>query len=181
MDQSNHPATTNMPLERLVSSALVQLERLGYSRRSLNRYQTIWTHFIEFSRQQNLENEFSEILAERFLDEYRICDRKPVEPLEGWRWHIVFGIKVLRDFAQHGHIKRAVTNVERINLLPTMDKSLRDYEQYCKEKLYLRSSTLRGRIRGLTIFLDFLGSKNQRLWIRFKRWISANLCLRGIT
>jgi site-specific recombinase XerD len=162
MDQSNHPTAINMPLERLVSSALAQLERLGYSRRSLNRYRAIWTHLIEFSRRQNLENEFSEILAERFLDEYRIYDRQPVEPIEGWRWHIVFGIKVLRDFAQQGHVKRAVTNVERINLLPAMDKSLRDYEQYCKEKLYLRSSTLRGRVRGLTIFLDFLGSKKAK-------------------
>lgn len=181
MDQSNNPAATNMPLERLVSSALGQLERLGYSRRSLNRYRTIWTHFIEFSHQQNLENEFSEILAERFLDEHRICDRKLVEAPEGWRWHIEFGIKVLRDFAQQGHIKRAVTNVERINLPPAMVKSLGDYEQYCKEKLYLRSSTLRGRGRGFTVFSIFWVQKEQRLWIRFKRWISANLCLRGIT
>jgi site-specific recombinase XerD len=162
MDQPNNPATTNIPLERLVSSALGQLERLGYSRSSLNRYRTIWTHFIEFSCQQNLENEFSEILAERFLDEYRICDSKPVEPPEGWRWHIEFGIKVLRDFAQQGHIKRAVTNVERINLLPAMDKSLCDYEQYCKEKLYLRSSTLRGRVREIIIFLDFMGSRKAK-------------------
>lgn len=163
MDQSNRPASANLPLERLVSTALGQLEQLGYSRRSLNRYRAIWKHLIEFSRQKKLGNEFSEILAERFLDEYRIGDGEQVEPVEGWRRHIVFGIKVLGDFVRHGHIKRAVTNVERINLLPAMDKSLRDYEQYCKEKLYLRSSTLRGRVRELTIFLDFLGSKKARM------------------
>ena len=63
MDQSNRPASANLPLERLVSTALGQLEQLGYSRRSLNRYRAIWKHLIEFSRQKKLGNEFSEILG----------------------------------------------------------------------------------------------------------------------
>lgn len=162
MDQSNCPASTNLPLDRLVPSALAQLEQLGYSRRSQNRYRAIWRHLIEFSHQKTLENEFSEILAERFLDEYRIRDGELLELQEGWRRHIVVGIKVLRDFAYCGHIKRPVTNVERINLLPAMDKSLRDYEQYCKEKLYLRPSSVHRRITELTIFLDFLASRNAK-------------------
>ncbi len=128
MDQSNSLASANLPLEQLVSSALGQLEQLGYSRRTLNRYRAIWKNLIEFSRQKKIGNEFSEILAERFLAEYRIGDGESLEPVAGWRRHIVFGIKVLRDFVQQGQIKRAVTNVERINLLPFMDKSLRDYE-----------------------------------------------------
>ena len=160
MDQSNSLASANLPLEQLVSSALGQLEQLGYSRRTLNLYRAIWKHLIEFSRQKNMGNEFSEILAERYLNEYRIDDGEPLEPVAGWRRHIVFGIKVLRDFVQQGHIKRAVTNVERINLLPAMNKSLRDYKLYCKEKLYLRPSSVHRRITALTIFLDFLTSRN---------------------
>jgi hypothetical protein len=181
MDQSNRPASANLPLERLVSSALGQLEQLGYSRRSLNRYRVIWKHLIEFSRQKKLGNEFSEILAERFLDEYRISDGEPGEPVEGWRWHIVFGIKVLRDFVQQGHIKRAVTNVERINLPPAMDKLLRDYEQYCKEKLIFGLRRFMAVSGNSLFFWISWDQKKQRLWIGFRRWISPNLCLRGIT
>jgi len=159
MDQSNRPVSANLPLDRLVSSALGQLEQLGYSRRSLNRHRAIWKHLTEFSRQKGLGNEFSENLAIRFLDEYRIRDGERVAPEEGWRRHIVFGIKLLGDFAHHKHIKRPFTNPQKINLLPAMKKSLRDYEQYCKDKLYLRPWTVHRRITELTIFLDFLSSR----------------------
>ena len=50
MDQSNHPISENLPLGRLVTDALGELERLGYSRRSRDRYRAIWEHLIEFSR-----------------------------------------------------------------------------------------------------------------------------------
>jgi len=159
MDQSDRPLSANLPLERLVSSALGQLKQLGYSRRSLYRYRTIWKHLADFSRQEELGNEFSENLTIRFLDEYRIRDGELVEPEEGWRRHIVFATKVLGDFARHGHIKRPLTNLDSIKLLPAMKKSLHDYEHYCKDKLYLRPWTIHSRITGLTIFLDFLGSR----------------------
>jgi len=43
-----------------------------------------------------------------------------------------------------------------------MRNTLRDYEQYCKDRLHLRPSTLLLRTRELTIFLDFLHSKKAR-------------------
>ena len=92
--------------------ALGELERLGYSRRSRNRYRAIWEHLIEFSRQKKLGDEFSGDLAARFLEEYRVGDKEMEKPGEGWRRHIVLGVKVLADFAEHGRIERAFADIE---------------------------------------------------------------------
>jgi site-specific recombinase XerD len=162
MEQTHCPTSENIQLGPLVAGALGEIARLGYSRRSRNRYRAIWEHLIEFSRQKELGDEFSADLAARFLEEYRIQDGQRDEPDEGWRRHTVFGVKVLADFAKHGHIERAFTEVQNIHLLPPMQKTLRDYEQYCKDRLYLRPSTLRERTTELTIFLDFLHSRKAR-------------------
>jgi len=162
MDQSKCPISENLPLGRLVADALGELERLGYSRRSRDRYRAIWEHFIEFSRQMKLEDEFSGDLAARFVEQYRVGDKEAHKPGEGWRWHIVCGVKVLEDFAHHGRIERAVTDTEKIHLLPAIKKVLCDYEQYGKDRLQLRPSTLRTRTRELTIFLDFLNTRKAR-------------------
>ncbi|HEX9430051.1 MAG TPA: hypothetical protein VF944_06690 [Candidatus Bathyarchaeia archaeon] len=147
---------------RLVANALGELERLEYSRRSRDRYRAIWEHFIEFSRQRKLGDEFSADLTARFVEEYRAGDKQAHKPGEGWRRHIVLGVKALADFAHHDRIERAVTDMEKIHLLPAMKKVLRDYEQYSKDRLQLRPSTLRTRTRELTIFLDFLNTRKAR-------------------
>lgn len=163
MDQCNHRLVSgNLPLDRLVGNALGEFEQLGYSRRSLDRYRAIWEHFIEFSRQKKLGDEFCGDLAARFVEEYRMGDEEVDKPGEGWRRHIVFGVKALADFAQHGRIERAVTDMGKIHLLPAMKNVLRDYEQYSKDRLQLRPSTLRTRTRELTIFLDFLNTRKAR-------------------
>jgi site-specific recombinase XerD len=162
MDQSNHPISENLPLGRLVMDALGELERLGYSRRSRDRYRAIWEHFIEFSHQRKLGDEFSGDLTARFVEQYRAGDKQAHKPGEGWRRHIVFGVKALEEFAQHGRIERAFSDLEKVHLLPAMKNTLRDYEQYGKDRLQLRPSTLRTRTRELTIFLDFLNTRKAR-------------------
>jgi hypothetical protein len=52
--------------------------------------------------------------------------------------------------------------VQAIHLLPAMHNTLRDYEQYCKDRLHLRPSTLHRRTTELTIFLDFLHTRKAR-------------------
>src|SRR5438876_9741019 len=84
------------------------------------------------------------------------------KPGEGWRRHMVWGVKVLADFAQNGRIEREVTEVEAIHLVPAMQNTLRDYEGYCKDRLHLRPSTIDRRTTELTIFLDFLHSRKAR-------------------
>jgi site-specific recombinase XerD len=159
MDQSNHQVA-NIPLDRLVAGALSQLEKLRYSRRSLRRYRTIWRHLVAFSRQMNLEDEYSEDLAARFSDAYQMRDGECLKPSEGWRRHVAFGLKVLGDFARDGCIERAVTDMQKIQVPPLMTKPLRDYEQYCRDRLHLRPTTLRERMREIAIFADFLRSRD---------------------
>ena len=58
MEQSTFPISRNLFLERLVTNALSEIERLGYSRRSRNRYRAIWEHLIAFSNRNELGDEF---------------------------------------------------------------------------------------------------------------------------
>jgi site-specific recombinase XerD len=160
MTQSNHSISESLPLGRLVAAAMGQLEQLGYSRRSLRRYRTIWEHLTEFSRRERLGDTFSEDLAARFVEGYRVGDGEVDKPGQRWRRHIVFGVKVLRDFARHGCIERPRANVKKIHVLPAMKSILRNYEQYCKDRLLLRPCTLQHRTRELKIFLDFLRLRN---------------------
>src|SRR5882762_10620839 len=80
----------NLQLGRLVADAVVEIERLGYSRRSRNRYRAIWEHLIEFSHQKHLGNAFSADLAARFLEEYRVRDKQVDGPCDGRRRHVAF-------------------------------------------------------------------------------------------
>lgn len=164
MDLSNQEATNKQPLKRLVTQALKQLEKLGYSERSQRRYRTIWQHLITFSRQHDCGGEYSEELAARFVDASLIQRHARTNSKCGWRRHVVFGVKVLGDFARDGRIERFRTDMQKVRIPPAMKKSLRDYEQYCRDRRHLRSSTLVEQIREIAIFLDFLGSRNiQRL------------------
>jgi site-specific recombinase XerD len=141
---------------------LSEIERLGYSTRSRNRYRAIWEHLVEFSDRNDLGDEFSGDVAVRFLQESRGGDEEIDQPGEGWRRHMVWGIKVLADYAQHGRIERAFTEVDATHLVPAMQQTLRDYEQYCQDRLHLRPWTLHRRTTELTIFLDFLHSRKAR-------------------
>ena len=44
----------NLQLGQLVANGLSEIERLGYSRRSRNRYRAIWKRLIEFSRRNGV-------------------------------------------------------------------------------------------------------------------------------
>ena len=160
MEQINFGNLRSLLLERLVAEALGELERLGYSRRSRNRYRAIWEHLIEYFDRNKLGDRFSEDLALRFLEEHRVGEEET--PGQGWRKHMVWGVRVLADFAESGRIERAFADVGTIHLVPDMANTLRDYVQYCKERLQLRPGTLHGRTTELTIFLDFLHSRKGR-------------------
>ena len=154
MEQTHCRSSENLRLERLVADALGEIERLGYDR--------TWEHLIEFSRGKELGDEFSADLAARFLQEYGVRDDQAVGPSVGWRRHVECGVKVLADFAKKGRLERARTKIQATQLHPTMQKTLHDYEQYCKDRLYLRPTTLCRGMTNLTIFLDFLHSRKER-------------------
>jgi integrase len=162
MEEISFPVTQNLQLKRLVYDALGEIDRLGYSRRSQNRYRTTWEHFIEFSDRKELGDEFSGDLVRRFIEEHCMGTEAMEGPGEGWRRHMAWGMKVLADYAKNGHIERAFTEVEAIHLVPVMQNTLREYEQYCKDRLHLRPTTLDRRTTELTIFLNFIHSGKER-------------------
>jgi integrase len=149
-------------LERLVTDALVEIKRLGYSKTSRSRYRATWEDLIEFSRQKEPGDKFPAELATRFLEEYRVKNEELGKPSHDWRRHVAFRLKVLADFAKNGCIERTRTYVQATHFPPAMQKTLDDYEQYCKDRLYLQPSTLLRRTTALAIFLDFLHSKEAR-------------------
>jgi Phage integrase, N-terminal SAM-like domain len=151
-----------LQLGRHVADALGEVERLGYSRSSRDRYRTTWEQLIEFSQRKDLGDEFSEDLVARFLEECRVRDQQTNAPSDGWRRHIAFEVRMLADFAKNGRFERAHTRAQVIHRPPAMQKTLRDYEQYCKDRLYLRPSTLLLRATAATTFLDFLHSSKAR-------------------
>jgi site-specific recombinase XerD len=151
-----------LQLGRLVAGALGEIQRLGYSRGSRDRYRTTWKQLIEFSQRKELGDEFSADLVARFLEECRVRDQQTNLPSDGWRRHIAFEVKMLADFAKNGRFERAHTRVQAIHRPPAMRKTLRDYEQYCKDRLYLRPSTLLLRTTAATTFFDFLHSSKAR-------------------
>src|SRR6516225_9823474 len=115
MKQSTVPISQKLSLERLVADALGEIERLGYSRRSRNRYRATWEQLSEFSTRKGLGDQFSGELAARFLEAYAVTGDENDMTGEGWRRHMVWGVKVLADFAESGHIDRGLTEVEAIH------------------------------------------------------------------
>src|SRR5436309_1593444 len=124
MEQSTFPISRDVSLKCLVTDALGEIERLGYSRRSRGRYRATWEHLIEFCGRNGLGDQFSGELAVRFLEEYRITADEHDMSGEGWRRHIVWGVKVLADFAESGRMDRGQTEVEAIHLVPAMQNTV---------------------------------------------------------
>ena len=161
MTQESSAVSRKSSLKQLVADAIVEIDRLGYSRRSRNRYRATWEHLVEFADRKQLGGEFSEDLVARFLEEYRVGDDE-LGSGDGWRRHMVWGVKVLADFAEGGHIERTFIEVAAIRLAPPMQRTLCDYQQYCKDRLHVRPATLERRTSHLKVFLDFLHSRKGR-------------------
>lgn len=160
MDSSKHRNASDLPLDRLVTSALDELERLGYSRRSLRRYRQVWEHLVRFAREMNLGDEYSEDLAKRFVDAHHQRGADHSKPNEDWRRHIPFFVTVLGQFANDGYVEHGRVETSKLQVPAAMKKWLSEYEQYARDRCHLRASTLRGRMRTIRVFLDALGSRN---------------------
>ena len=159
MDSSTNAFSNGIPLKRVVKRALRELERLGYSRRSLRRYRTIWKHLLAFAQDNGFEDRYSEELAKRFIEASPCCHGEHVCPSKGWRRHAAFGLKVLGDFNRDGCIERSRTDMQKLDIPPAMRKPLRDFEGYCRDRRHLRLSSLAVRIGSVSKLLAFLGSR----------------------
>jgi site-specific recombinase XerD len=119
----------------------------------------VWAHLVRFARELNL-GEYSEDLAERFVDTHRRRTGERSELKEAWRRHMPFLVTLLGQFARNGHIERARVETSKLQVPTAMKKWLREYEQYARDRRHLRASTLQGRMRTIRVFLDALGSRN---------------------
>jgi site-specific recombinase XerD len=160
MEDSTRQVSSRLPLEQVIAGAVSELERLGYSRRSLNRYCAVWRHLVAFRVDTNVMDEYCKDIVVKFYSRYRMKDGERLKADGGWRRHIEFALKVLEDFARDRHIERTITDMQKIQVPARMVKTVRDYEQYCRDRLSLRPTTLCDRMRHVAIFADFLGSRN---------------------
>lgn len=161
MDQLNSEVevSSTLPLDQLCSGALHELLIRGYGRRTVNRYTLVWRHLAEFAREQNLGNEYSRRLAMRFEEVYGVCEGNRLKPAERWRRHLVFGLRILDDYARTGSVVRFVVERSGLRIPPAMQTPMHDYEQFAKERRHLRMSSLQERMHGIAVFLDFLRSR----------------------
>ena len=159
MDPTHKALADHLALEPLVARALKRLNRLGYSRKSLYRYRTIWRRLVAFAQENDLADGFSEELARRFLDACGQADDEWANKTKWWPRHVAFAVKVLAEFSRNEHMGRFRTDMQRATIPPAMKKPLRDYERYCRDRRHLRPSSLRERIGELAKFLDFLGAR----------------------
>jgi integrase len=161
MDQLNSEVEvpSTLPLEQLCSGTLQELLIRGYTRRMVDRYTLVWRHLAEFAHEQNLGNEYSRSLAMRFEEVYGLCEGEHLKPAERWRRHLVFGLKILDDYAHTGSVVRFVVERSGLRIPQAMQKPMRDYEQFAKERCHLRTWSLRNRMHAIAVFLDFLRSR----------------------
>ena len=161
MSASHRRSPCDLPVNRLAQHALGELKKLGYSRRTLRRYSTVWKHLAAFSAQEQLGEKYSEQLAARFVDAYQVCTGARLTAETGWRRHVSFSVKVLGDFVRDRRIERPFTYTADFQIPAPMKKPLEDYEQFCREQRHLRAASLKERMRNIAIFLDYLGSRKR--------------------
>lgn len=157
---SKKPISKKLSLDELIVGALKQLEKLNYDGRSIRRYQSTWRRLIAFAHQHKFKNELSEKLVIQFLEGCNITPGELAASQKGWRKHTAFSIKILWHFARFGYFERIHTLTQRLNIPIAMKKMLSEYEKYCREKRYLSPFTIDECTRQISLFLDFLSSKN---------------------
>jgi integrase len=159
MDQLNSEVPEAVSLEQLCSGAEHELLMREYSRRTVNRYCMVWKHLAKFAHEQNLADEYSRDLALRFEEAYGVRDGERLKAAEPWRRHLVFALRILDDYARTGGVVRFIVEASGLVVPPAMHRAMRDYEKFARERMHLRMSSLRERMHGIAVFLDFLKSR----------------------
>jgi integrase len=159
MDSLNSDGSGALALEPLCQAAAQELLMRSYTIRTLNRYKRVWEQLADFARAQGQPALYSRELALRFEKDFGLRDGEVLSKGQHWRRHLVFGIKVLDDFARTGTISRFVVETTGLRVPVGMHKALREYEQYARERRHLRPSSLAERMHNIAVFLDFLRTR----------------------
>jgi integrase len=131
----------------------------SYTVRTLNRYKRVWEQLAEFAVAQGQPAVYSRDLALRFEETFGLRDGEVLAEGQRWRRHLVFGVKLLDDFARTGTISRVVVETSGLRVPVGMHKALREYEQYARERRHLRPTSLAERMHNIAVFLDFLRTR----------------------
>jgi hypothetical protein len=159
MDSLNSDGSGALALEPLCQAAAHELRMRSYSIRTLNRYKRVWEQLADFARAQDLPAAYTRELVLRFEQVYGLRDGEVLKLGQRWRRHLVYGIKVLDDFARTGTITRFTVETTGLRVPVGMHKALREYEQYARERRHLRSTSLAERMHNIAVFLDFLRTR----------------------
>jgi site-specific recombinase XerD len=160
MAASHRRSPSDLPIAQLVQHASGELRKLGYSRRTLRRYGTVWKHLVAFAAQEQLGEKYSEQLAARFIGAYQVSTGARLTAETGWRRHVAFSVKVLGDFVLDRRIQRPFIYTTDLQIPASMNRPLADYEQFCRERRHLRASSLKERMRTIAVFTDHLRSRD---------------------
>lgn len=148
----------DLPLDQLIEHALGELNKLGYSRRTLRRYRTVWQHFAAFCDQACRADRYSEEVAGRFVESNQAQPGEHATAQTGWRRHVTFGVQVLSAFVHEGRVERPFIYTADLQIPQSMKKPLSDYEQFCRDRRHLKPASLKERMRTTAVFLDYLGT-----------------------
>lgn len=108
MDSLNSDGSGVLALDPLCQAAAQELLMRSYTIRTVNRYKRVWDQLADFARAQGQPAAYSRDLALRFEEAFGLRDGEVLVEGQRWRRHLVFGVKVLDDFARTGTICRFV-------------------------------------------------------------------------
>jgi site-specific recombinase XerD len=157
--KAKKPISKKPTLEELIFGALSQLQAMHYNVRSIRRYQSTWNRLIKFAKQNNFEDKLSEKLIIQFLEYYGVKPEELTTKKAGWRKHAEFSLKILWQFSRYGYFERLNVIVQKLNVPLAMKEVLNEYVRYCREKHYISDYCYNERIREVSLFLDFVATK----------------------
>ena len=159
-------------LKELIPDLENELQRLGYSKKSMRRYKSKWKKLLEYAEERK-EIYFSEQLGIDFIENHQnILEKGSNGILQKNDNRILRIIRLLGDFQIHNTViqryrhknkKRILNNLEFINIL-------NDFKQYCIGNNYSKSSIN----HHISYSERFLGYINSQRIITFKE-ININL------
>lgn len=156
MNMLDSDAPAALLLDRLIDAAARELLMRSYTRRTMDRYKRVWERLKDFAEVQGAGKEYSRELILRFEEAYGIREGERLKKGGRWRLHLVFGLKVLDDFACTGTITRSSVESTGLRIPHGMQEPLREYERYAREQRYLRRNSLAERMHCIAVFLNFL-------------------------
>lgn len=148
-----------VPIEQLIASVLLELERLNYSDNSICGFKAIYKKVADYAKEKEVMY-FSEQFGRDFLKEkYNTDINYYTEAMPKKMKNPIRKIRVLGDYQLHGVILRRMSKKVEYVKPKQFEGVLLAYEKECAKNEYsLRG--LRTRIQRLYLFIDYLDAKN---------------------